>query len=107
MANTDFIQGDGTRQTNASVQISWLNVNPDAVFSQPTKVVNTEAIFGFQVDILNIPDYQVSLQWVVSPPLPASCFPNTMNRTQLVFNASCMRQGQAYTATANILYNPR
>lgn len=57
VANTSFIQGDGSRQSFATVKIIWVNVNPDARFIQPSTLINKEADFGFQIDMQNIPEY--------------------------------------------------
>ncbi|TNV87566.1 hypothetical protein FGO68_gene5423 [Halteria grandinella] len=60
VARTNFIQGDGSRMSNQSVQIQWLDVNSDATLFQvsPTNVTKNQA-YILQVIVPSLEDSQI------------------------------------------------
>ncbi|CDW76030.1 UNKNOWN [Stylonychia lemnae] len=103
-ATTNFIQGDGTKTSSTSVQISWLDVNPDATQAVASRLINKEQRVALQMNINNMPEEKLQIRWDVTPSVNTKCYLNEANRKQFVLNSSCVNEGTTYNVTGNIVY---
>lgn len=78
VATTNFIQGDGRRESVKSVVITWLSINPDAkiVLLEADKITKQRNV-TVQVDIDGLDEATSSISWAIEPQMNASaCFIN-------------------------------
>jgi hypothetical protein len=109
VATTNFIQGDGRRESVKSVVITWLSINPNAkiVLLEADKITKQRNV-TVQVDIDGLDEATSSISWAIEPQMNASaCFINRNFRKQFVINARCLSEGQTYLVTSKLIYNPR
>jgi hypothetical protein len=95
VATTNFIQGDGRRDSTDSLEIIWVSINPDAkiLLLDPEKIAKSRNV-TVQIDIDGLDETVSSISWVLEPQLNASvCFINRNDRKQFVINARCLTEG--------------
>jgi hypothetical protein len=52
VATTNFIQGDGTRQSTKSVSVVWININPDSrIFLFDSVSITKHRNVSLQIDV--------------------------------------------------------
>eukprot|EP00347_Sterkiella_histriomuscorum_P005949 403354642 len=101
---TNFIQGDGTKYSEGTIKISWSDVNPDAQALLASPLISKEYRLAYQVNILNMNEDQIQIEWTSNPTIPANCQLNTNARKQFVINPTCVSEGVNYNVTCNINY---
>jgi hypothetical protein len=95
VATTNFIQGDGRRESAKSVNITWLSINPDAKIQllDAEKITKNRNV-SVQVDIDGLDEAVSSISWAIEPQMNASaCFINRNFRKQFVINSRCLSEG--------------
>ena len=95
VATTNFIQGDGRRDSTNSVDIIWVSISPDAkiLLLDPEKISKSRNV-TVQIDIDGLDEAVSSISWVLEPQMNASvCFLNRDERKQFIINARCLSEG--------------
>jgi hypothetical protein len=95
VATTNFIQGDGRRESAKSVNITWLSINPDAKIQLlDAEKITKNRNLSVQVDIDGLDEAVSSISWDIEPKMNASaCFINRNFRKQFVINSRCLSEG--------------
>lgn len=103
VGSTNYLQIDGTKQSNMTVSVTWLdawqNINVKAI-----NQANIQLPFSWQVEeSYSRPDL-FRLQWDVSPAVPPICLLNFANRTQFTINQTCLKEASTYELTIKLQY---
>ena len=95
VATTNFIQGDGRRESAKSVNITWLSINPDAkILLLDAEKIRKNRNVTVQVDIDGLDEAVSSISWEIEPQMNANaCYLNRNFRKQFVINAKCLSEG--------------
>lgn len=109
VATTNFIQGDGSRESVRSVDITWLSINPDAkILLLDAEKITKNRNVTVQVDIDGLDEAVSSISWAIEPQINASgCLLNRNDRKQFLINARCLSEGVTYSVISRLIYNPR
>lgn len=103
VASTNYLQMDGSRESNKSVSITWL----DALQNINVKAINQANIqqpFSWQVEESYSKPELFRLQWDITPAVPSGCLLNFANRTQYTINQTCLKVAMTYEITIKLQY---
>eukprot|EP00347_Sterkiella_histriomuscorum_P001938 403370091 len=104
VGNTNFIQGDGTRQTQESIQVTWINLKPEGELIQLSKNLVQSSIIAYEFVVTQMTEDQLDLKWSMSPSINNDCLFNSFDRKQYVFKGSCLSVNTNYQLKVNLYY---